>query len=105
MNTKRESKMINKKELAKRLARKTFLNQKESDMIVEELFDLMLEELEGGEEISIVGFGKFYLYEHAPRPVRNPKTQQEMILKPYKSLRFKASNVVKKALKDSSSEE
>jgi nucleoid DNA-binding protein len=47
-----------------------------------------------------VGFGKFYLYEHAERPVRNPKTQEEMTLKSYKSLRFKQSNVVKKLLKD-----
>lgn len=97
--------MINKKELAKKLARRTFLNQKESDLVVEELFDLLIEELKSGEEISIVGFGKFYLYEHQPRPVRNPKTQEEMVLKSYKSLRFKASNVVKKLLKDLSSDE
>lgn len=95
--------MINKKELARRLAKRTFLNQKESDMVVEELFDLILDELKAGEEISLVGFGKFYLYEHAPRPVRNPKTQEEMTLKSYKSLRFKASNVVKKLLKNMSS--
>jgi DNA-binding protein HU-beta len=97
--------MLNKKDLAKKLSRKTFLNQKESDMIVEELFDILIEELKKGEEVSIVGFGKFYLYEHAPRPVRNPKTQQEMVLKSYKSLRFKSSNVIKKLLKELSSEE
>lgn len=97
--------MLNKKQLAKKLSKRTFLNQKEADMVVEELFDLMLDELQAGEDISVVGFGRFYLYEHAPRPVRNPKTQQEMILKPYKSLRFKASNVVKKALKGSPEEE
>lgn len=96
--------MLNKKGLAKKLAKRTFLNQKEADMIVEELFEVMLEELKAGEEISIVGFGKFFLYEHAPRPVRNPKTQEEMVLQSYKSLKFKSSNVIKKLLKELSTE-
>ncbi len=94
--------MVNKKSLAKKLSKRTLLRQKEASQVVNELFDIILEELSEGEEISVVGFGKFYLYEHAARPVRNPKTQEEMTLKPYKSVRFKVSNVVKKLLKDKS---
>ena len=94
--------MINKKILAKKLAKSTLLTQKEADQVVDRLFDIIINELKRGEDISIVGFGKFYLYEHAPRPVRNPKTQEEMILKSYKSMRFKTSNVIKKLLKDQS---
>jgi len=97
--------MVNKRSIANKLAKRTMLSQKESLLVVEELFDLILEELSGGEDVSIVGFGKFYLYEHSARPVRNPKTQEPMILKPYKSLRFKSSDKVKKLLKESSSEE
>ena len=92
--------MVNKKGLSKKLAKKTFLNQKEASMVVEELFDIVMEEIKSGEEVSVVGFGKFYLYEHASRPVRNPKTQEEMTLQSYKSLRFKSSNVIKKLLKE-----
>jgi len=92
--------MVNKKELARKLARKTFLNQRESAMVVNELFDIVVEEIKSGKDITIVGFGKFYLYEHAERPVRNPKTQEEMTLQGYKSLRFKSSNVIKKLLKE-----
>ena len=92
--------MVNKKDLSKKLARNTFLNQKEAGMIVEELFDIIVAEMAAGEEVSVVGFGKFYLYEHSPRPVRNPKTQEEMTLKAYKSLRFKPSNLIKKLLKE-----
>lgn len=94
--------MVNKKELSKKLARRTFLTQKESAIIVDELFNILLQEIKSGEEVSIVGFGKFYLYEHAERPVRNPRTQEEMLLKSYKSLKFKSSNVVKKLLKEMS---
>ena len=91
--------MVNKKELSKKLARKTILTQKESLQVVEELFDIITEELYNGEDVSIVGFGKFYLYEHAQRPVRNPKTQEPMLLDSYKSLRFKTSDIVKNILK------
>ena len=92
--------MINKKELARLVSKKTTLNQLESNIVVDALFDEILLQLAAGEEVSIVGFGKFYLYQHSPRPVRNPKTQQSMTLDSYKSMRFKASTVVKKLLKD-----
>ena len=92
--------MANKKDLAKTLSRRTLLSQKESNQAVEIIFDSIIEALEDGEEVSIVGFGKFYLYQHKPRPVRNPKTQEEMMLKPYKSLKFKSSEKIKKYLKN-----
>lgn len=91
--------MTNKKTLANKLAKRTLLTQKEATQVVEALFDIIVDELKEGEDVSVVGFGKFYLYEHSPRPVRNPKTQVEMILKPYKSLKFKPSNVIKTLLK------
>jgi len=89
--------------LAKRLSERTLLNRKESSQVIEELFGAIFDELKNGEDIIIVGFGKFYLYENTPRPVRNPKTQEEMLLKPYKSLRFKPSTVIKNLLKKISS--
>jgi DNA-binding protein HU-beta len=91
---------MNKKILAKELSKRTLMTQKEATHFISELFDIVLEEIGDGEEVSIVGFGKFYSYEHSPRPVRNPKTQEPMTLKRHKSLRFKTSNVAKKLLKD-----
>ena len=93
---------MNKKALAKELSKRTLMTHKESTIIINEMFDIIMEEIIRGEEVSIVGFGKFYAYEHTARPVRNPKTQEQMILNPYKSLRFKTSNVIKKLLKNKS---
>ncbi len=93
---------MNKKTLAKELSRRTLMTQKEAIQIVNELFEIILEEIKDGDEVSVVGFGKFYAYEHAERPVRNPKTQESILLNPYRSLRFKTSNVVKKLLKNKS---
>ena len=91
--------MVNKKDLAKKVAAKTLLSQKEALQVIDELIDTIIESLEEDGEVSIVGFGKYYLYTHASRPVRNPKTQEEMTLKPYKSVKFKVSDKIKKHFK------
>ncbi len=90
---------MTRRQLAKQLSKRTLLNIKESDQVIEELFDLISEKIVEEKEIIITGFGKFYAYQHSPRPVRNPKTKEEMMLKPYYSLKFKPSDVVKKLLK------
>ncbi len=92
--------MVNKKDLAKKVAAKTLLSQKEALQVIDELIDTIIESLEEDGEVSIVGFGKYYLYTHAARPVRNPKTQEEMVLKPYKSVKFKVSDKIKKHFKN-----
>lgn len=91
--------MANKKLIAKKLADRTLLNQVEAMQVIEKLFDIILEEVNNDREVSIVGFGKFYPYIQQPRPVRNPKTQESMLLEPYRALRFKASGVAKTTLK------
>lgn len=91
--------MINKKGLAAKIAQKTCITKREAIQVVDLLFEEIVEELEGNGEVSIVGFGKFYLYQHSPRPVRNPKTQEEMLLKPYKSVKFRVSDKLKKHFK------
>mgnify|MGYP001194681669 CR=1 FL=1 len=91
--------MINKRDLAKSISDKTLLSQKEALQVVDELVASIIQGLEEEGEVSIVGFGKFFLYEHSARPVRNPKTQEEMLLKPYKSVKFKVSDKVKRHFK------
>ena len=91
---------MNKKDLAKSLSKKTFLTQKESCDIIDEIFNIITEEVNDGSDVSLVGFGKFYAYQHAARPVRNPKTQEETVLKQYKVLKFKISPILKNKMKD-----
>lgn len=92
--------MINKKDLAKRVSSKTLLSQKEALQVIDAFIDSVVESLEEEGEVSLVGFGKYYLYTHSPRPVRNPKTQEEMTLKSYKSVKFRVSDKIKKHFKD-----
>jgi DNA-binding protein HU-beta len=91
---------MNKKDLARKISSKTLLSQKESLQVLDAIVDSIIESLEGGEEVTLVGFGKFYLYQHTSRPVRNPKTQEEMKLKRFKSLKFKSSDKIKRYFKE-----
>lgn len=92
--------MVNKKELARKLSEKTLFSIKESSQMIDVLFDCIAEELSSGNEVSIVNFGKFTLYKQKPRPVRNPKTMQEMVLDDFLSVKFKASTYIKDKVKN-----
>ena len=82
--------MANKKDIVKSLAKRTFLNQKESLKIIDELLKIVEEKTISDGEVKLSGFGKFFVYSHAKRPVRNPKTKEEMMLSPFKSIKFKS---------------
>jgi nucleoid DNA-binding protein len=86
--------------LARKLASKTLLSIKESSQIIDSLFESIAEELSEGNEISIVNFGKFTLYKQKPRPVRNPRTHEEMILDEFFSVKFKPSIYIKNKVKN-----
>jgi len=92
--------MTNKAMLARKLASKTLLSIKESSQIIDSLFESIAEELSEGNEISIVNFGKFTLYKQKPRPVRNPRTHEEMILDEFFSVKFKPSLYIKNKVKN-----
>lgn len=90
---------MNKKDIAKQLSSKTLLSSKESLQAVEVIFEILEESLLSGSEVSIVNFGKFMLQKQKPRPVRNPKTMEEMTLKSFDFVKFKPSSNLKNKLK------
>jgi DNA-binding protein HU-beta len=96
--------MSNKRTLVKKLAKNTLLTQKECEQVLTKLFEIIEEEVLETGEVKIVGFGKFFLYEHTPRPVRNPLTKEEMILKKFNSIKFKPSALMKQRVKDQTEE-
>jgi len=53
-----------------------------------------------GEEISLVGFGKFSVSKISARDGRNPRTGEEIQLKAYNQPKFKAGQALKDAVND-----
>jgi len=71
---------------------------KESTEIVDQVFNILKETLEGGEKIKISGFGNFVVRQKRPRKGRNPKTGEEMVISERRVVTFKPSHILRKAL-------
>ncbi|MEJ2366190.1 MAG: integration host factor subunit alpha [Deltaproteobacteria bacterium] len=75
-------------------------NKKESARMVEALFEIIKESLEGGKDVMISGFGKFSIRERGERIGRNPLTGDPIMLPPKKVVTFKCSGKLRKKIND-----
>jgi integration host factor subunit alpha len=71
------------------------LSKKESQDIVETIFDTMKEILKNGEKIKISGFGNFILRDKRPRKGRNPQTGDDIQITARRVLTFRPSQILK----------
>jgi integration host factor subunit alpha len=71
---------------------------KESTEIVEQVFDILKETLEGGEMIKISGFGNFVVRQKRPRRGRNPQTGEKLVISERRVVTFKPSHVLRRAV-------
>ena len=62
---------------------------------VEAVFDAIANELAGGGEVSISGFGKFSVSNRAARQGRNPATGQTIQIAASKGAKFSAASALK----------
>jgi len=66
---------MTKSELVERLVESNgVLSRKESELIVNIIFDSMCEALQRGEKVEIRGFGSFTIRQRDAREARNPKS-------------------------------
>lgn len=74
------------------------LTLKQTEIVVETVFESIKDALTRGEKIEIRGFGNFRLKERQPRKARNPKTGESVDVPQKKAIRFKAGKALKEAL-------
>jgi integration host factor subunit alpha len=74
------------------------LPKKDSETAVEMVLGLIKENLERGEKVKIPGFGTFVVREKKARRGRNPQTGEEIEIPARRSLSFKPSVSLKKAI-------
>jgi len=72
--TKHATATLTKADLIEEVLNVTELPRKESETIVETIFDNIIAALQKGEKIEIRGFGSFRTRQRQPRVGRNPKT-------------------------------
>jgi integration host factor subunit beta len=93
--------MTRSKLIEKVTSRVEGLTLKQTEIVVETVFDSINEALRRGEKIEIRGFGNFRLKERAPRKARNPKTGESVDVPQKKAVRFKAGKALREALNSS----
>lgn len=89
---------MNKTELVKELAHKAGMTQKDCGRFLDSFTELVGEVVSQGDDISILGFGNFYLKRLDARKGRNPKTGEEIDIPASKSVGFKAGKGLKEAV-------
>jgi integration host factor subunit beta len=69
---------MTKAELVDEVARKTALPKKQAEIIVNTVFESIVDSLKSGEKIELRGFGSFRIRKRDSRVGRNPKTGERV---------------------------
>lgn len=86
---------MTKADLVEIVYEKGGLSKKESQDIVESLFDTIKSNLRNGEKIKISGFGNFTLRDKRTRKGRNPQTGDDIQISARRVLTFRPSQILK----------
>jgi integration host factor subunit beta len=86
---------VTKADLVEEVVRVTELPRKESETVVETIFESIIGALQGGDRIEIRGFGSFRTRQRQPRIGRNPKTGARVEVPAKKIPYFKPSKELK----------
>src|SRR5438094_10247660 len=89
--TKQTTSTLTKADLIEEVLNVTELPPKESETIVETIFESIIAPLQKGEKIEIRGFGSFRTRERRGRVGRNPKTGEKVEVPAKKIAYFKRS--------------
>jgi len=88
---------MTKQELAQKVAGDTGLSQNQAKDIVDSVFKTIADELAGGGEVAVSGFGKFSVSERSAREGRNPATGETIKIPAAKTVKFTAGSALKEA--------
>ncbi|MCS7232719.1 MAG: HU family DNA-binding protein [Synergistetes bacterium] len=86
---------MTKAELVREVAEKTGMTKKDTALVVNALFEAVMDALSKGEKVQIAGFGIFEVKERAERVGRNPRTGEEIKIPPRKVPVFRVGKELK----------
>ena len=89
---------MNKNELVEAIALSTEITKTDVDKVVTALTEVIAEELEKGDSVSLKGFGIFEVRNRSERTGRNPRTGETLVIPASKVPAFKVSSAIKKAV-------
>lgn len=86
---------LTKADVIERIRSNNDLTKKQSTDILEATIGLIKDTLVSGEDVLIVGFGKFRVKEKAERKGRNPATGEDKIISARRVVTFKCSGILR----------
>ena len=89
---------MTKQELAQKVAGDTGLSQNQAKDVVDTVFKTIADELAGGGEVAVSGFGKFSVSERSAREGRNPATGETIQIAASKAAALPPASGLKTAL-------
>lgn len=95
---------MTKADLIEEVSRVVEMTRKDSEIIVESIFDAVVKSLRNGDKIEIRGFGSFRTRQRQPRIGRNPKTGTRVEVPAKRIPYFKPSKELKDLVNGEESE-
>jgi len=89
---------MNKYDIIEEVAKKGEIPFKDAAVVVNTVFDVMRDAIMRDERIEIRGFGSFTTRSYKSYTGRNPKTKEQITVKPKRLPYFKPSRGIKKIL-------
>ena len=90
---------MTKSELVQKIVESnSVLTRKESELVVNLVFDAMSAALKKGEKVEIRGFGSFTIRERGPREARNPKSGEVVRIPAKRTPFFKTGKEMRERL-------
>ena len=89
---------MNKSELIDAIAAHADISKAAASKALDGLISAVTDTLKKGEDVTLVGFGTFYVGERAERSGRNPKTGETIKIPAARSPKFRAGKALKDAL-------
>lgn len=93
---------MTKADLVEEVSRVTELTRKDSEVIVDQLFDSVIKALKSGDKLEVRGFGSFRVRQRNARVGRNPKTGEKVEVPAKRVPYFKPSKELKDLINDGS---
>lgn len=90
---------MNKTELVREVAGKCNYTMKDTEHVIEALFEVIGDVVAAGEDVSIPGFGKFELKNRAARTVRHPINGEPLKIPESKAFGFSVSSTLKRKVR------
>ena len=89
---------ITRKKLYNRVNQNLGFSKNISSQIVDDFFELLIDELIKKKRVKISSFGTYKVIDKKERIGRNPKTKIEAVIRPRKIVKFKPSQLLKEKL-------